>query len=345
MDDHTKRIQKRSDPRAMYLRVLDGLFKGNSNELREYFAHERPEVLEIITNTLVHNPRSRKILGRYFSAMHAVASQKEQVKPESLDELMRASGEVAILHTHFVEANSAATNKSVKLAGDYKKKKDEAEKAERRMYDLAMTDALTGVKNRLFFMEEITRIHHEAQNYRDQPEEAYSMIHVDLDHFKEANDTYGHPAGDAALKAFVSRVKDAMLTKKHPQDKFTRFGGDEFAFILPRTQEKGAQKLAERVLALMNALPVQYGEHAFNIGTSIGVWQYQPGDTVDDVITAADNCMYIAKKVYQGNHVVTGSMAAAALKADDEKGIEIREKLSPAFKERLLRYSSEPKKI
>ncbi len=155
-----------------------------------------------------------------------------------------------------------------------------------RLEDLSFKDALTDVYNRRYFM---VRIEEEWKRH-SRFAEPVSLVLLDLDHFKEVNDRFGHRAGDEALKEV------ARLLTKHSRNfsVVTRFGGDEFAVLLVNTPKAGAVTYAQRIREVI-------AQHAFAHGSvtvSLGV-ACLPEDaaTSDDLVGAADKAMYAAKRL------------------------------------------------
>ncbi len=153
---------------------------------------------------------------------------------------------------------------------------------------LAATDSLTRCASRREFeargMAEVARVKRSAA--------PLSFVIIDLDHFKQINDRYGHRAGDEVLRAFGALVKKVF----RPSDLAGRIGGEEFALILPDTSLEGATMVAERLRQLTESEVVTFAETHIRFTVSIGVAQYGPdGDTYESVIEAADSRMYRAK--------------------------------------------------
>ena len=119
-----------------------------------------------------------------------------------------------------------------------------------------------------------------------------SLIVIDLDFFKEINDSLGHAAGDLALREFVLAVK----TNLRDQDIFARAGGDEFRIILPATLPAGAALVAERIRASVNAIEIRNEKGSTRLSISAGICSCLPGDeSLDDVTKRADAALYMAK--------------------------------------------------
>lgn len=152
------------------------------------------------------------------------------------------------------------------------------EQAFRRMRELAARDELTGVYNRRFLMETMTR--EEARAARLGA--SFAVCLIDVDHFKAVNDTLGHPAGDEVLR----RVAAVAARGLRAADVFGRFGGEEFLAVLPDTERSGALLVAERMRAAVTA--------ETQVTVTIGVAQ-SAKDDVAAVLARADQALYRGK--------------------------------------------------
>jgi diguanylate cyclase (GGDEF)-like protein len=116
---------------------------------------------------------------------------------------------------------------------------------------------------------------------------------IDIDHFKQINDTYGHEVGDMALKACA----DVCSSKLREVDLFARFGGEEFVVLLPNTPLSGAIIMAERIRKAVGRIKLMIEGNKIQFNISIGVTSALETDTnIDDVIRRSDNALYEAKK-------------------------------------------------
>ena len=179
--------------------------------------------------------------------------------------------------------------------------------AERRIQDLAHTDALTGLPNRLAFSERLERRLTEAR----MSGESLALMFVDLDHFKRINDSLGHAAGDALLRTVATRITDALRVG----DMVARFGGDEFLVLLaPRAGAPAVAEVGVRLLAAIGS-PLQAGGVTISVTPSIGVAMFpQDGATPAELIQHADQAMYRAKASGRARcRFFEPSMAEAAL--------------------------------
>jgi len=166
------------------------------------------------------------------------------------------------------------------------KQKEDLAASNDMLYQLSYLDALTAVPNRRYFDEIVVREWKRA--VRDKT--PLSMLMIDIDYFKQFNDTYGHQAGDQCLKQ-VAGVLSRNI--KRPGDTLSRYGGEEFAAILPGTDIKGAAKVAEKICRAVKNIKTLPEK----ISVSIGVASCSPGDekTIDEFIAAADMALYEAK--------------------------------------------------
>ncbi|MBI5026477.1 MAG: diguanylate cyclase, partial [Nitrospirae bacterium] len=156
--------------------------------------------------------------------------------------------------------------------------------------ELATTDELTGVSNRRVFMEELSREAARAGRYNL----AFSLLMIDIDHFKWVNDSHGHPAGDAVLKSLARILKGQV----RQVDIVARYGGEEFAIILPETSIDGARVVGERIRAAIASTPFSI-DHEKNIGVtvSVGISCFpESAQSVELLIERADQALYTAKR-------------------------------------------------
>lgn len=163
----------------------------------------------------------------------------------------------------------------------------EKKEYERRLVHLANYDQLTDLPNR-------NLLQHQVQEMLDaagQNNESVSLMFIDLDKFKNINDTLGHVVGDSVLKEVASRFKSQVLDR----DLLSRWGGDEFVVVSPGTDSAKATALAKRLAdSLQRPFSIEGGK--YHIGMSIGIALYPvDGRTVDNLLRCADTAMYKAK--------------------------------------------------
>lgn len=154
---------------------------------------------------------------------------------------------------------------------------------------LASVDALTGVNNRRAFFERASELLANARR-RHSP---IALLATDIDFFKKINDTYGHAAGDAALRQFARTCRDHL----RPLDLIGRIGGEEFAVILPDTTLAGAIRVADRLRVVVSELSIEEGDNRFSMTVSIGAGEIPPESAgIEATLAAADHALYRAKQ-------------------------------------------------
>lgn len=154
---------------------------------------------------------------------------------------------------------------------------------------LAYRDGLTGLNNFGAFQTELSRRMSECDRRSGVRE--LSLAIVDVDHFKQFNDRYGHLAGNLVLQQVAERIR----TVSRRMDVPCRYGGEEFVIILPKCDLEGAQQLAERLRAEIGARPFEVEGEALAVTVSVGCTTYQRGESLADFLKRADKALYAAK--------------------------------------------------
>jgi len=181
----------------------------------------------------------------------------------------------------------------------------EIESLQAELVHSAHYDSLTGMYNRGIFLAECER--EVSRSARGGA--AFSLAIFDLDRFKQVNDRYGHPAGDQALKAFADILRSGI--RKH--DTVGRYGGEEFALLMPQTGKDTAVRVAERVRRELEARGVGVGGQRIEMTVSGGVATYGvDGHDWDTLLTAADTALYEAKDAGRNRVVSAGRPAQAS---------------------------------
>ncbi|WP_136068149.1 sensor domain-containing diguanylate cyclase [Modicisalibacter radicis] len=177
------------------------------------------------------------------------------------------------------------------------------ERANRELDRLASTDALLGISNRRRFEG---AIHGEWQRARRNAQ-PLSLLLIDVDYFKRYNDSYGHPAGDAALKQVAGVLCEAVA---RPGDLVARYGGEELVVLLPDTPDEGGLTIARRIHQCLarRGVPFDDSPIAGHLTVSIGVATLTPGRdaSADDLVKRADDALYRAKSQGRNRTAVAG---------------------------------------
>ena len=172
------------------------------------------------------------------------------------------------------------------------------EQYQRSIYESATRDGLTRIFNKKYFLDTLRKEFAYCLRHRVP----LSMVMLDIDHFKKINDTYGHLAGDAVLKEVALTVRG----RTRREDVFARFGGEEFALLLPEVDQKGAGHLAEKARKLVEKHEFVFDGETIPVTLSAGVATVQKKtETPAELIRRADEKLYEAKTAGR-NRVVVG---------------------------------------
>ncbi|MEK7758744.1 MAG: EAL domain-containing protein, partial [Pseudomonadota bacterium] len=194
----------------------------------------------------------------------------------------------------------------------------------------ALHDALTGLPNRNLLHD---RLHHAIQNAARQ-QKSVALILMDLDRFKEVNDTLGHQYGDLMLQQVSARLQQVL---RH-SDTIARLGGDEFAILITDTNETFAGHVAQKVHVALNRV-FNLDNHFLHIGASLGIAMYpQHGDNAQSLIQHADTAMYVAKRSNTGCAVYSPEHDRDAVKR-----LELANELHDAIDANELELYYQPK--
>jgi len=195
---------------------------------------------------------------------------------------------------------------------------------------LAVQDPLTGLPNRTLILDRLQQAMREAK--RNQQNMA--LIMIDLDHFKEVNDTLGHGVGDNLLVG----VSKCLGTALREQDTLGRLGGDEFAIVLPNTGDEAARIVAGKLQSTLRA-PIKVGQNSFSVSASMGIALYPThGTDPSALFKCADVAMYLAKRT-RGDFAVYD---AAADEYNPDR-LELVQDLRLAIQEQTLGLAFQPK--
>ena len=164
----------------------------------------------------------------------------------------------------------------------------ELQQSHNQLEEMATTDTLTGLANRKQIMNLLIEHFKHFQRY----ETVFTIMMLDVDHFKDVNDTHGHLAGDAVLTNTAQTIKNTL----REIDRLGRYGGEEFLVILPETDGHQAAKSAERIRKAVKESMTDYENNTLKVTVSIGVAVIQSTDNNEnDLINRADDALYSAK--------------------------------------------------
>lgn len=160
---------------------------------------------------------------------------------------------------------------------------------QRRIEKMATTDHLTGLSNRQGLALLFDHTMKQVARYG----EAMSVVLFDLDHFKAVNDTHGHLAGDRVIAWVAQTVKQTL----RESDVLARWGGEEFLIVMMPCDLAQALQVGEKIRAAVQASPYRDNDLCLPLSVSVGVAQYQPGESVDALLARADRALYRAKQL------------------------------------------------
>jgi diguanylate cyclase (GGDEF)-like protein len=152
----------------------------------------------------------------------------------------------------------------------------------------AATDGLTGLANHRRFYEVLERELHRSQRYGGQ----ISLVMVDIDNLKKINDTYGHRAGDKVIREISRTIRQCI----RQIDTAARYGGDEFAVILPNTSLSAATIVSKRIVDVVSSSVVTWKKEQIALSVSVGLGQYDADISPEEITSRSDEALYLAKK-------------------------------------------------
>jgi diguanylate cyclase (GGDEF)-like protein/PAS domain S-box-containing protein len=249
-----------------------------NERLAEILAMPLDEVYALARQRMVAGEDLEDIVGRLF---HPAPGERRERYDVHYD---RPNGDPRVLSVSAsaLRADDGSVLGSLAMVSDVTDQRS----AETRLRHQALHDPLTDLPNRLLFTDRLStaKARHERSGGRGT-----AVVFLDLDDFKEVNDTYGHVIGDSVLAAVAGRLEDAL----RDTDTVARIGGDEFAVICEDADAVVATEVAARIQAALET-PIEADGHAFRIKASAGV-ALSPPEDVADLLRLADRAMYRAK--------------------------------------------------
>jgi len=274
-----------------------------------YSAREAIIVTDSSGDIVLVNPAAMELLGKSQERLVAEGFLHLLDQPAMMEQWLNGPDPQGVAHTvvykeHVLSVHaSRITNTLGKLVGSAALLRDitEEKRLEEELRRLSNTDGLTALFNRRHLDESLQSELERARRYHLP----LSVLMFDIDHFKKFNDTYGHDQGDRVLQAVATTLRGALRNQDYP----CRYGGEEFAAILPNTAKAGAYSLAERLRKDIERMSVD----GLKVTISIGVAEYPDHDVTEQarLIEAADAAMYEAKRSGRNRVCIAQGTAAA----------------------------------
>jgi len=239
---------------------------------------------------------------RYGATLNTAAESLQHTAIDG-DALKRLITVLASATTEMSKQNSSLSTKLAQSSQEMEKLRTSLRQARAE----ALTDALTGIANRKLFDETLRLRKEEADNEKTE----LALILCDIDHFKSFNDTWGHQTGDQVIRFVASALTKFAL----PDHLVARYGGEEFAVVMPRTTLKDAGRIADQIRMAIEAKRLVRRSTNETIGAvtvSFGAALYAPGETVSQLISRADECLYLSKRNGRNRVTLETAMPAAA---------------------------------
>lgn len=242
-------------------------------------------------------------LSDHLATMAKSARDVEMGLPGASIALLDSSAEVHALSTALNSMTQRLISLNEQMEDKVKVRTQELEAANRELDRQSRSDHLTGVLNRRGFEAQL-KIALSSAKRRNSP---LSVVMIDLDHFKQVNDTHGHDVGDQVIR----HLSDTMRQRVRDSDIVARLGGEEFVVMLPDTDIKGAQILAEELVKVISSRPAPV---AGKVTISAGVSQLDTSlSDATEMLKGADEALYVAKRSGRNQAVVHDANALASM--------------------------------
>ena len=238
----------------------------------------------------------KNINGEAIGAMQVLNRRTGHFLPEDEVLLTALASQAAVaidnaeLYHKLHELNESLEGKVRERTADLLRVNERLSTLNRELADISITDGLTQAFNRQHFMERLRPEVKRADRYRTQ----LSLLMLDIDHFKDVNDSFGHQAGDAVLAGISQKVRERL----RDTDLFARYGGEEFCIIAIAMDAANAYLLADRLRDLIAQTVFQHNGRVMQVTVSIGVSSWRPdiGERFEELIRLADGALYRAKR-------------------------------------------------
>ena len=279
-------------PDLVWMKDQDGVYLICNTEFERFFGAKEAEIVGKTDYDFVD-----KELASFFRQKDKEAMEAGKPNVHEVTVTYASDGHQALLETVKTVIFDVAGNcvGVLGVARDITERK----RFEEELKEMAQTDPLTGLANRRAFIEAMDAEFHRRRRFGS----AASLLMIDIDHFKKINDTHGHEAGDRALVLLAETLKSMARATDMP----SRFGGEEFVFLLVGAEISGAVETAERIREAVSQIVATSLLGDFGFTVSIGVSSFMDIDkSWSDTLQRADNAMYQAKEFGRNRIVANG---------------------------------------
>jgi diguanylate cyclase len=265
--------------------VLDRCIFDLFPELPEAWFRRKLQAVTVLHNAAFTTWEQRPYLFRFKNYRVVTGSADFMYQNCTILPLTDASGTVNHICLIVYDVTEVATNRL------------QLQQANAQLHQISRTDGLTGLLNRKTWEQSLRLEFRRFQRYHH----VCSLIMLDIDHFKDINDTYGHTAGDEVIRRTAAMLKEGL----RDSDVAGRYGGEEFVVILMDTDAAGAKVVAERLRTRIEASSVPYEQHIINYTISLGIAELTP--QINDPtmwIDTADRGLYNAKRAGRNQAII-----------------------------------------
>lgn len=324
-----------NSPDFIYMLNAGGVFTFANDMVEGLLGYKRHEILGRHFSCLIH-PNNADIAHRFFSEQRTGerAARSTEIRLQVNRKSLQGQGVEELLvelNAMGVYAHNTAGHKE--FVGTLGSARDitERKRSEEQISYQAYHDLLTRLPNRLLFADRMTQ----ALAHATRSKTKIAVIFIDLDFFKEINDSYGHIVGDRILQ----QVAGCILKCVRAEDTVSRFGGDEFSLLLVNiTSLEDATVVAEKILAAVR-MPLTVDGHDIRLSASMGIALYpEGGETIDALLHSADIAMYHAKDTGKDGYCVYERHMGKLL-----GGVNIEKELRSAMERNQLQVFFQPK--
>ena len=265
-------------------RIQLSVFDPDTNEMAEELQQVQQKLFQQVQDTIFHHQSVGCVIDLLLEQIEnadlhmSLKDLRQQLTPQ----MHRLATEHSQLTVKLGETQSFLTQ----LMRDSKNLDDQIN----RIRALSLTDELTGLANRRSFLQRLENEVERAQRYGH----SLSVALIDLDHFKQVNDQFGHGSGDEVLRRIATNILSAF---RH-SDLVSRYGGEEFAVLMPNTDLNGAIQSLCNTKTIVGNTGWMYQDRQLPMPTfSVGLALYQTGEMPENLIERADNALYRAKRL------------------------------------------------